>query len=148
MALAATIALFACATTDAHPYARGDDVDPSIADGSAQGALDAARAHWRATGIRSYRFRVRSECFCPPAFRRPESIVVRRGRPVRPPAHLRVVASVPRLQRTVQDAIDDRVGGLSVRYGRRGVPRRIAIDRSRMIADEEVGYVVDRFRAR
>jgi hypothetical protein len=121
----------------------GDEVDPTILDGSAQRELDAARERWRAFGIPSYRFRVRIQCFCAPAFTRPEVIVVRRGRPVDPPRRLRGVATVPRLLRRVQGAIDDRVAGLSVRYGRHGVPRSIGIDRSRMIADEEVGYTAD-----
>jgi hypothetical protein len=56
--------------------------------------------------------------------------VVRRGKSIDPPARLRAVASVPRLLRKVQRAIDDRVAELSVRYGRRGVPRSIAINRS------------------
>jgi hypothetical protein len=126
----------------------GDDVvDPSIADGSAQRALDAARARWRATGLRSYRFRVARRCFCNPAANAPAVIVVRDGRPVDPPRRLRFVATVTRLFRKVQHAIDDRVDGLSVRYGsRRGIPRSISIDFVRMLADEEVSYVVDRFK--
>jgi hypothetical protein len=142
---AATLAVLPAAAQTAAP---GDDVDPAIADGSAQRALDAARERWHATGIRSYRFRLGILCFCTVATRRPALIVVRRGKPVDPPARLRAVATVPRLLREVQQAIDDRVADLSVRYGRRGVPRTIAIDRSRMIADEEIGYDVDRFSAR
>ena len=117
-------------------------------NGSAQRELDAARERWRAAGLRSYRFRARLQCFCAPSFRAPAVIVVRHGRPVDPPDRLRDVATVPRLLRKVQRAIDERVAGLSVRYGRRGVPRSIWIDSSRRIADEEVGYVVERFRAR
>jgi hypothetical protein len=125
-----------------------DDVDPEIADGSAQRALDAARERWRDAAIGSYRFRIRILCFCAPRFTRPAVIVVRDGRPVDPPRRLRRVATVPRLQRAVQEAIDDRVDGLSVRYGRRGVPRGVAIDHERMLADEESTYVVNWIRAR
>jgi hypothetical protein len=147
LALAVAIAPVAAAPVSAHQSSQ-EDVDPGIADGSAQRELDAARTRWRAGAIRSYRFKLRIVCFCAPAFRRPAKIVVWRGRPVDPPARLRAVASVPRLQSRVQDAIDDRVAGLSVRYGRRGVPRSIAIDRSRRIADEEIGYAVVRFSSR
>ena len=147
LALAVALAALVSATTAAQPAPPGDGVDPAIADGSAQRELDAARERWRAAGIRSYRFEARIECFCAPGTRRPELIVVHRGKPIDPPARLRAIATVPRLLRKVQGAIDDRVARLSVRYGRRGVPRSIAIDRSLMIADEEMGYVVDRFRA-
>lgn len=122
--------------------------DPEIVDGSAQKALDAARKRWRAFGVRSYRFRVQLLCFCSNRHTAPVVIEVRRGRAVDPPRHLRDVATVPRLHRTVQQAIDDRVEGLSVRYGRRGVPRSISIDPSRMIADEQFGYSVGRVRPR
>ena len=58
---------------------------------------------------------------------------VRGGRPIGPgpPRHLREVATVPRMHKVVQAAIDARVDGLDVRYGRRGLPRRIDIDASR-----------------
>jgi hypothetical protein len=124
------------------------EVDPAIADGSAQRRLDAARARWDAAGLRSYRFRIARQCFCPPEYTARRVLEVRRGRPQHPPADLLNVATVPRLLRVVQRAIDDRVASLEVRYGRRGVPRAIAVDRSRMIADEEVGYRVDRVRSR
>jgi len=117
-----------------------DDPDPSIEDGSAQAALTAAKDRWAATGLRSYRFRVAVTCFCPASFRRPATVTVRRGRPVHPPARVRAIATVPRLFAKVQAAIDQRVARLDVAYGRRGVPRSIAIDVSRMIADEERGY--------
>jgi uncharacterized protein DUF6174 len=125
--------------------AHADPVDPAIADGSAQRRLDAARARWAAAGLRTYSFRVERQCFCVPAR---AVIAVRRGRPVHPPAQLRDVATVPRLLRVVQRAIDGRVTSLRVHYGRRGVPRSISIDHSRGIADDEIGYSVDRVRPR
>ncbi len=126
------------------------DVDPQIADGSAQRALDAARARWRATGLRSYDFRVALLCFCPEDVRRPRLLRVRSGRPIGPgpPRHLREVATVPRMHRVVQAAIDARVDGLDVRYGRRGLPRRIDIDASRGIADDEHSFEAGRLRPR
>ena len=126
------------------------DVDPQIADGSAQRALDAARARWRATGLRSYDFRVALLCFCSEDVRRPHDLRVRGGRPIGPgpPRHLREVATVPRMHRVVQAAIDARVDGLSVRYGRRGLPRRIDIDADRGVADEEHSFEAGRLRPR
>lgn len=121
--------------------------DVRILDGTAQRELDAARAQWRAAGVRSYRIRVAVGCFCPPEIRRPRTLTVRRGKPVRPvPAHLRVYATVPRLFARIQDAIDDRVAALTADYGAHGLPRKIFVDKSFMIADEELGLTVDRFR--
>ena len=124
---------------------RGDAVDPRIDDGSEQQRLDRARDRWRDYGVRDYRFRVALQCFCPEEIREPVVIRVRDGRPRAVPSHLRKAATVPRLLRIVQRAIDDRVAGLNVRYGRHGVPRSIGIDSSRAVADEEREYEIDRF---
>jgi hypothetical protein len=95
--------------------------------------------------VRSYRVRVARGCFCPPEFTRPRTITVRGGVPYRPPEHLKDVATVPRMFRRIQGAIDDGVAGLTVTYGARGVPQSITIDISRMIADEEAYYTIDHF---
>ncbi|MDO8213875.1 DUF6174 domain-containing protein [Conexibacter sp. CPCC 206217] len=124
-----------------------DRPDPRITDGTAQRRLDAARERWEKLGARSYRMRVRVSCFCPEGITRPRTIIVRRGRPVAPvPEHLRPYATVPRLFTTVQDAIDARVARLTAQYTSVGVPKTIFVDRSFMIADEERGVGVDRFR--
>ena len=116
--------------------------DKSIGDGSAQRKLDRARERWRRQDIHSYRFELTRQCFCPPAS---PVLVVRRGKPVGAPRDFREVASVPRLFRRIQDAIDDEVAGLSVRYGKRGLPRSIGIDGRENVADDEVGYRIRRF---
>lgn len=64
---------------------------------------------------------------------------------MRPPSHLTKVATVPRMFRVIQKAIDGRVVGLTALYGARGVPKSIAIDVSGMILDEESAYSIDRF---
>jgi hypothetical protein len=146
-ALAPLVAALAAALVLAAPAAARPAVDPDIASGAEQQRLDAARALWRSTGIRSYRFRVARECFCSPRATKPAVITVRDGRPVDQPRWLRRQATIPRLFRVVQRAIDARVDDLTVRYGReRGIPRRMRIDPEKMLSDEEVGYVVDRFR--
>jgi hypothetical protein len=117
--------------------------DASIRDGSAQRKLDGARKRWRRTGIHSYRFELTRQCFCPPAS---PTLVVRRDKPVGAPRDFRSVASVPRLFRRIQAAIDDEVAGLRVRYGKRGIPRSIFIDGREYIADDEVGYRLRNFR--
>ncbi len=46
----------------------------------------------------------------------------------------------------MQAAIDARVALLTVRYDRRGLVTSLYVDTSFMIADEERGVTVDRFR--
>ncbi len=116
--------------------------DASIRDGSAQRKLDRARTRWREAGIHNYRFRLQLQCFCPPT---KWVLFVRGDKPVGAPSQARNVATVRRLHRRVQDAIDDRVAGLSVRYDKRGMPRFIGIDGREYIADDEVGYKVEGF---
>jgi hypothetical protein len=86
-------------------------------------------------------------CFCGPRQVRPAVVLVRNGRPVRPPERVRYGASVPRLFKRIQEAIDYRFSGLKVRYGARGVPRRVELDPVKLISDDEVTFVVDRLRA-
>jgi len=124
----------------------GEAPDPSIADGSAQRALDRARDTWQVAGIRSYRFRVRVQCFCGPSWTRWATVTVRRGKPVKVPRRVAKVATVPRLFARIQEAIDLRVAALHVTYGARGLPRTVAIDVSRLIADEEASYRAARLR--
>ena len=67
-------------------------------------------------------------------------MVVRNDRPVNPPATLRDIATIRRLHRVVQRAIDRKVPALSVRYDRRGIPRAIEIDNLKQAIDDEVAY--------
>jgi hypothetical protein len=117
--------------------------DESITDGSAQRKLDRARRRWRRAGIHNYRFELNLLCFCPT--RGPVVVFVRNDRPVNAPAALRDVATVRRLHRAVQRAIDRKVPGLSFRADRRGVPREIGIDNIKQAIDDEVAYRVDHF---
>jgi len=117
--------------------------DPAIADGSAQKHLDEARAKWKAQAPRSYRFELRRQCFCPP--QKGVTVIVRGGKITKYPEDLKSVASVPRLFRAIQGAIDDKVVQLDVSYAKRGVPSKLYIDRSKYVADEESGYTIKRF---
>ena len=118
--------------------------DPAIRNGDAQRALSAARKLWSARGVPSYTFELSVNCFCPPTTS--VKIVVRKGRPARATSkRLLAQATVPRLFRTIQGAIDRKVAKLVVKYGPRGVPRQIYIDTDERIADEEIGYVIRNF---
>jgi hypothetical protein len=142
-AVLATLALAAGATGAAGaPLPPGHD--PHIADGTLQHKLDAARKKWKAAHVSSYRYEIQVSCFCPPATK-PNVFTVRKGAPAKYPSGYKSLASVPRLFKTIQGAIDDDVANLNVTYGKRGVPTSIYIDRSQQIADEEQGYTVKRF---
>lgn len=121
--------------------------DPSIADGSAQRALDRARARWKRLKIRSYDFQVRQVCFCPDTDW--VTIRVRRGSPSKGSRKkARALASVPRLFRQIQLAIDRPVHRLNLRYGARGVPVTVFTDPIEYAVDDEGGYDVRRFKRR
>jgi hypothetical protein len=140
-ALLAVPALAAGATAIPTPPLRGAP-DPQIADGSLQRSLDAARTRWKAAHVRSYRYALDVSCFCRP---NQHVYVVRRGIPKGGAGADKEVATVPRLFRLIQRKIDAGVADLTVTYGKRGVPRSIAVDGSRQIADDEVSYALSRF---
>ncbi len=149
LALAAVLALVLLGATPAAgqrppaPTLERGEPDPSITSGSAQRRLDTARRRWRRAGIHNYRFELSRGCFCVP--RGPVVVFVRDDRPVNAPAALREVATVRRLHRRIQRAIDAKVPDLSVSYDRRGIPRSIEIDNIERAIDDEVSYSVDRF---
>ena len=120
----------------------GSEPDKSILDGSAQRKLDHARKRWRRAGIHNYRFQLTRQCFCPPDEPGPVRPRRQAGRADR---RRKSVATVRRLHRRIQDAIDDRVSGISVRYDKRGMPRSIGLDPIGNAIDDEVGYKVEKF---
>src|SRR3954463_15270168 len=101
----------------------GQHVDPSIAAGSAQKALDAAKRTWHQQGPPSYTYRLRLNCFC-----RPEAhtYVVRDRRAVHPRKGMRATATGWKLFKLVQHAIDGRVDGLAVEYRPNGFLKRVS----------------------
>jgi len=143
LALAALLAFALVAVPTALAQQNAGTPDPGITDGSKQRRLDAARTAWKAAGVRSYRFTIERQCFCPPL----SDTTVVRGGLLRPgmETELRDVATVPRLFRLIQRWIDRKAVRVSVTYGERGVPSSISVDVSRHIADEEIGYAIRRF---
>jgi hypothetical protein len=146
-----TLVLVATATAaaagPAGAQAPPNPVDPQIADGSAQTALDAAKTRWKAAKIDSYRFQARRACYCPGSGW--VTVTVRHGSPsVRRASNVKAIATVPRQFRTIQQAIDGRVHDLAVTYGTYGVPRKISIDRIAYVADEEQYFSTRAFHRR
>jgi hypothetical protein len=139
----AALALPALAAASA-PSAPRAQHDPQIADGTLQRHLDSARKRWNAAHVRSYRYAITTTCFCAPGGA--VVYVVRNGRPQVPRRGEKSLATVPRLFKTIQAAIDANVAGLDVTYGARGVPKSISIDNAANIADDEVAYAIAGFR--
>jgi hypothetical protein len=153
LALVLLLALAAPAGA-ANPLPPRPQPDPSITDGSAQRALDRARTRWRRAGIHNYRFALKviasggwdDSPSYPTYHGDPAEPVffVRNDRPLKADARWRKVATVKRLHKLVQHLIDEGVADLRVRYTRRGIPRRIAVDPSAAV-DDELTYLVDHF---
>jgi hypothetical protein len=142
----ALLALLVLAVSAAPASAGDEEADPSITDGSAQHALDAARARWRKAGPANYTYRTRLFCFCTTDSLKPHTFVVRNRKPRhRPPKGLKGLATGWRLFKLVQDAIDEKVDGLSVRYRKNGLLKELDVDQFKPAADDEYSYSVDRF---
>jgi hypothetical protein len=108
--------------------------------------LRAAQERWAAADIDDYKFQVQIGCFCPPNITRPRTVTVKNGKAVEPPKVVRRYSTVPKLFHVIQAAINDNVEELTVSYGKTGMPRHIFIDRSHMIADEELALTASRLR--
>jgi hypothetical protein len=121
--------------------------DPYIVDGAAQKALDRARARWKAAKIASYRYEARRTCFCPTTGW--HTVNVRKGVPSKSVhADVKDIATVPRLFRQIQQAIDRKAHGLIVTYGTHGVPAKISIDTYENVIDEEQYFTIRAFKRR
>jgi hypothetical protein len=119
----------------------------SIADGSAQRALDQARARWNRLKIRNYDYEVMVTCFCP--YTGWVLVKVRNGVPSkRSQAAAGDLATVPRLFREIRQAIDGPAHRLDVHYGARGVPVDVFTDPIQFAVDDENGFGTRRFKRR
>ena len=121
--------------------------DPTIVDGSAQKALDRAKAKWRAAKIGSYRYEARRQCFCPTSGW--HVVNVRDGTPSkRVHGDVKDVATVPRLFRQIQRAINRRAHDLTVTYSAHCVPTKGTIDTYADVIDEEQYFSIRGFKRR
>ncbi len=119
--------------------------DPYIASGSAGTALDKARAKWKKAKIRSYDYEARRSCFCPTTGFHKVKV---RGNRVSGTPHtdIKEIATVPRLFKVIQKAIDAKSHGLKVTYSTYGVPKQISIDPIENVIDEEQNFTIRRFK--
>jgi len=121
--------------------------DPKIASGSAEKALDKARAKWKKAKLGSYDFEAQRSCFCPTTgFHK---VKIRKNRVSGTPhSDIKEIATVPRLFKVIQKAIDEKSHKLTVTYGTYGVPTKISIDRIANVIDEEQYFTIRRFKRR
>jgi hypothetical protein len=145
LTLLALVVAFGAAAAPAGAQEPPNPPDPYIVGGDAQHALDKARASWKAARIVTYRFQARRVCFCPTSGW--HMVNVRHGVPSKS-VHSDVedIATVPRLFRAIQRAIDRKAHDLTVTYGRYGVPTRVAIDSYENVIDEEQYYTTRYFK--
>jgi hypothetical protein len=113
--------------------------------------LEQARAQWRSLGIVDYRFTFQRSCFCAPSLREPALVNVLRGAIVSvedmagSPQDPALYYTVEELFALIEEAIDQDAARLSVTYDSGlGYPTSAFIDRSEMIADEEIGFEASR----
>jgi len=123
---------------------------------SLQRDLDAARARWERADIRSYEFRLRVGCFCPPNIIFPVIMTVQNGvntdaEYAQEPKEIttdffKQYDTIDKLFEVVQKAIDDRVDSLTVVYeSANGYPKSINIDRIKDAVDDEIAFFVESF---
>ena len=109
-----------------------------------QARLDAAKHQWQRLHARNYTYLVTPTCGrCETTTAK---IVVKNGKPVGTPPALRAYDTVPELLARVQRALDSDVYRVDVTYDKRGVPTMLAVDQDRSVADDVMGYSVERFR--
>ena len=111
--------------------------------------LQAAQALWQQKQPEHYAITLKRSCFCPPEFNKPIEVrvyrgviqqvtIVSTGKPL-PLDRQHDAMTVEGLFKTIRDAIAGKAESVVVKYDPQyGFPTTISIDRSRMIADEEV----------
>ena len=116
--------------------------DRRILTGQIAARLARAEARWHRARIADYDYRFRIACFCPPA-EGSNLVRVRGGAVVS-----RRLGRVEDLFKLIRRTIEDRPDELDIRYGRFGVPTRIAVDPDKSASDEEIAYFIRSFRRR
>lgn len=114
--------------------------------------LLSARANWESLDHPNYRFTLRRQCYCAG----PERVIVevangtitavrdaRNNEPL--PAHrLGDYRTIPELFAEIDAAVPQKPDSLSIEYDRSlGYPRRVRIDFSYRMADEEIDYEIE-----
>lgn len=117
--------------------------------------LRRARAKWRTSGPDSYVVELRRNCFCISEFAGPFLVTVENGvvedvrfAPGGPPGTpsadiINRIPTVEGLFDIIEDALQSKADSVTATYDQKtGAPLDFFIDRSRQIADEEIGYTI------
>lgn len=104
--------------------------------------LALARSNWKAKGLRSYKFTVQKNCFCPPEYTKSVTITVQNGAATDSPEHLKAYDTVDKLLDRIGKGLSSKAVQVDMDFANEGWPRSFYIDQSRQIADEEFGVVV------
>lgn len=119
--------------------------------------LQGAQALWKQKQPAHYAYTLQRSCFCPPEFNKPIEVRVFRGlvqqatllpegKPL-PADRKQDALTVEGLFKIIQDALDSNAESVNVKYDPQfGFPTSISIDRSRMIADEEINLSASDFK--
>jgi hypothetical protein len=121
-------------------------VTPATAPANPQQALSSARRTWRQKSPRSYTYRLQLFCYCTSDSVQPRTYVVRDRKPRHPPKGFKSVATMWRVFKLVQDAIDEKPDSLYVDYYPNGALKLLQVDRIREAVDDEYSWSLDKFR--
>ena len=127
--------------------------------GSSSGAttqLDSARDRWEGHDLQNYTFQFRWVCFCMREYVQPARLTVRDGMIVSgvdpesgealEPDRLDDFRTIDELFGDIEQAIADSAEEVRLSFDPMwGFPNDVYIDRSRMIADEERGWIIESF---
>jgi hypothetical protein len=113
------------------------------------GEVQQRKQRWTAQNILDYRYVLENRCFCVAEVRQPVQIEVRSGqmRSIKTydgdrsvnEEYFEAYDTIPKLFDLIQKSVDQKAAKISVDYDLKlGFPTRIFIDRSEMIADEEI----------
>lgn len=111
-----------------------------------------ARAAWVASGVEDYTMRLTRHCFCGEDWRGPFDVRVENGTVVDvefggDDVPTERALSVDALLDLLDDAIDEDAASVRAAFDSDlGVPVRLQIDYDERMADEEIGYTIERVR--
>jgi transposase InsO family protein len=121
-------------------------VTPAIVSASPQQALHSARRTWRQKSPRNYTYRLQLSCYCTSDSVQPRTYVVRDRKPRHPPKGFKDVATMWRVFKLVQNAIDDKPDGFYAEYYPNGALKLLQVDSIKEAVDDEYSWSLDKFR--
>jgi hypothetical protein len=137
---AIALLLTAVACADATSPGASDPAAPSPTSTGPPTDLADARATWQAAAVGSYSLSIKNGCFC--VLQDYRTVIADDGTVQKGAPEDYLPQTVDDLFDIIQKGYDDNAVTVDVAYNDVGVPLSIFIDRSKQIADEEIGYTV------